>query len=150
MVVVLAEATVPAVTIPVADPTEAIPDMLLLHVPPPASDKVVVRSEQTLSVPSMAVGNGLTVTTAVIIHPVGKVYVMVAVLATVTVPAVTIPEADPTVAIPVALLLHVPPDVASLSVVVRPEQTESVPSMGVETGFTVTTPTAMQPVVGNT
>jgi hypothetical protein len=73
MVAVLVVATVPPVTIPVVKPTVAMPVALLLHVPPPASDKVIVKPEQTVSVPSMAVGNGYTVTTAVIIQPVGKV-----------------------------------------------------------------------------
>ncbi len=69
----LAVETVPPVTMPVVDPTVAMPVLLLLQVPPPASDNVVVKPEQTLSVPSIVVGNGLTVTTAVIIQPVGKV-----------------------------------------------------------------------------
>ena len=73
IVAVLVVATVPPVTTPVVNPTVAIPVALLLHVPPPASDKVVVNPEQTLRLPSIAVGNGLTVTTAVVIHPVGKV-----------------------------------------------------------------------------
>ena len=59
-------------TLPV-EPTVATVISLLLHVPPPASDKVVVNPEQTLRLPSIAVGNGLTVTTAVVIHPVGRV-----------------------------------------------------------------------------
>ena len=69
----LTVATVPPVTIPVVEPTVATPVALLLHVPPPASDKVVVNPEQTLRLPSIAVGNGLTVTTAVMIQPVPKV-----------------------------------------------------------------------------
>jgi hypothetical protein len=74
MVAVLTVATVPPVTMPVVAPTEAIPVLLLLHVPPEAALlSVVVDPEQTLSVPSMDVGKVLTVTTAVAIQPVGKV-----------------------------------------------------------------------------
>jgi hypothetical protein len=47
-----------------------MPVALLLHVPPPASDNVVVKPEQTLNVPEMAVGSGFTVTTVVIKQPV--------------------------------------------------------------------------------
>ncbi len=43
---------------------------------------------------------------------------------------VTTPVDEPTVAIAVLLLLHVPPDVALLSVVVLPWQTLAVPVMG--------------------
>ena len=48
----------------------------------------------------------------------------------VTVPAVTpvtTPEPDPTVAMVISLLLHTPPEVASLNVVVRPGHTLVVP-----------------------
>jgi hypothetical protein len=46
----------------------AVPE--LLHVPPVvASDNEVVRPVQTLIVPEMAVGNGLTVTIAVAVQP---------------------------------------------------------------------------------
>jgi hypothetical protein len=48
------------------------------------------------------------------------------------------PVDDPIVAF-VLLLLHVPPLVRSLSVVVEPGQTLSVPSMPDGKGFTVTT-----------
>ncbi len=144
IVAVLVVATVPPVTTPVVNPTVAIPVALLLQVPPPASLNVVVKPEHTVSVPNIADGNGLTVTTAVIIHPVGSVYVIVAVLAVATVPPVTIPVVKPTVAIPVALLLQVPPP-ASLNVVVKPEHTLRLPNMVVGNGFTVTTAVVKQP-----
>ena len=73
IVAVLVVATVPPVTTPVVDPTLAIPGALLLHVPPPASLNVVVKPEQTVKLPNIAVGNGLTVTSAVMIQPVPKV-----------------------------------------------------------------------------
>ena len=61
------------VTMPVEDPTVAIPVLPLAHVPPPASLKVVVNPTQTVAVPEMEDGNGYTVTTIVAIHPVGRV-----------------------------------------------------------------------------
>ena len=73
IVAVLVTATVAPVTIPVVDPTIATVVLLLLHVPPPASLNVVVKPEQTSSVPSIAVGKGSTVTMVVIIQPVDKV-----------------------------------------------------------------------------
>ena len=68
---------VPAAT-PVATPpgdvTPATAGTLLTHVPaPPASESVVERPIQTVSVPSMAVGGGFTVTVVVLIQPVGSV-----------------------------------------------------------------------------
>ena len=43
---------------------------------------------------------------------------------------VTTPEADPTVAIELSLLLQLPPDEASLNVVVEPTHVEGVPVIG--------------------
>ena len=132
---------------PVIDPTLAIPVALLLQVPPPAASvKVVVNPEQTTSVPSIAVVRGFTVTTAVMIQPVGNVYVIVAVLVAATTPPVTTPVKDPMLAVPVELLLHVPPAVASVNVVVSPEQTLRVPSIAVGNGLTVTIVVITQPV----
>jgi len=59
---------------PVTTPPEdidAIVELLLLHDPPggvPLS--VVVKPAQTLIVPVIEVGNGLTVTTTLVVHPV--------------------------------------------------------------------------------
>ena len=50
----------------------------------------------------------------------------------------TAPEGEPTVAIAVLLLLHVPPVVASPSVVVAPAQTLVVPVIAAGAGLTVT------------
>ena len=58
-------ATIP-VTIPVPAPMEASAGILLAHVPPPASLKVVVEPMQTWFVPPIEAGNGLTVTFLVI------------------------------------------------------------------------------------
>ena len=61
----------PPVTTPVLL-TDAITNILLLHVPPPASVNAVVSPTHTLSVPVIADGNGLTVTTDVVLQPVGS------------------------------------------------------------------------------
>lgn len=50
----------------------------------------------------------------------------------------TMPVEDPTTAIAVELLLHVPPGVLLLSVVVLPLHTSVVPVIAAGNGFTVT------------
>ena len=61
------------VTIPFEEPIVAFA-LLLIQVPPVALLlSVVVKPAQTASVPVMFAGNGLTVTTAVAIQPVGNV-----------------------------------------------------------------------------
>jgi hypothetical protein len=58
----------------------------------------------------------------------------------------TTPVAAPTVAMPVALLLQVPPGVASLNVVDAPTHMNAVPVMGEGNGFMVTVAVVLQPV----
>ena len=73
MYVIIDVPAVTPVTIPVDDPTVALP-LLLLHVPPAGVEfNVVVRPTQTFNVPVIAVGFGFTVTTAVLIQPVPSV-----------------------------------------------------------------------------
>ena len=57
----------------------------------------------------------------------------------------TIPESKPTVAVPVLLLLHVPPT-ASLSVIFDPAHTFIVPVIAAGNGLTVITALTIQPV----
>ena len=58
---------------PVSDPIVAF-ELLLLHVPNDvASLRFVVRPKHTSVAPKIGVGSGLTVTTAVIMQPVGIV-----------------------------------------------------------------------------
>ena len=68
--------TVPAVTpvtMPVA-PTVAIAVLLLLHVPPVESvPNADVSPRQTLELPVIVDGNGLTTTGCAVKHPVGNV-----------------------------------------------------------------------------
>ena len=140
--------TTPPVTIPVADPTLATAELLLVHTPGVATSlSVVAEPEHTAVVPSIPVGNGLTVSTAVLIQPVdNNVYVMVTVVGVNTVPAVTRPVVDPIFAKDAELLLQVPPGVPSLNDVVNPAQTVSVPSIGLGNGLTVTIADMLQPV----
>jgi len=104
------------VATPVADPTDATADELLAHNPPlVASVSVVdvgpVPPHKALA-PEIAAGRAFTVVTAVAIHVEGAVYVIVAVpVAT----PVSVPDDEPTVAVLMLLLLHVPPGVASAS-----------------------------------
>ena len=60
-------------------------------------------------------------------------------------PACTIPDVDPTVAIPVLLLLHKPPPVASLRLLVFPAHALAVPPIPEGDTFTVTMAVAVQP-----
>ena len=62
------------------------------------------------------------------------------------VPPVITPVVNIILAVAVALLLHEPPAVASVSVLLRPEHTFSEPMMVAGNGFTVTTSVAMHPV----
>ena len=60
---------------------------------------------------------------------------------------VTVPEVAPIVATPVLLLVHVPPEVASVNVVGNPTQTFVVPPIAAGFGLTVKLVTAIQPVL---
>jgi hypothetical protein len=131
-------------TMPEPVPTVATLVLPLAHVPPPASVSAVVLPMQTLVVPVIAPGSGLTVTVMVEEHPNGgAVYVIT------DVPAVipdTTPDEDPTVATPVLPLVHVPPGVMSPSVVVVVAQRPVVPNGAVGGAFTVTTVVAIFPL----
>jgi hypothetical protein len=124
------------------EPTVAMDVLLLVQVPPPASLKVLVRPTQTLKVPEMAEGAGLTVIAVVARQPVPNVYVIV------KDPAATpdtMPDDEPTVARVVVLLAHVPPP-ASLRVAVALTHTVAGPDMDAGSGLTVTTTVVRQPV----
>ena len=65
-----------------------------------------------------------------------------------TLTPVTTPDPDPTVAIPVLPLVHVPPAGVEFNVVVVPEQTVAVPVIAVGAVLTVTVCIAWQlPIV---
>ena len=108
------------VTTPVTD-TVATPVASLLQVPPVTdSPNVVVAAEQKITGVDgvRAAGAAMTVT-IVVAEQLPSEYAMVAVPAATP---LTIPP-DVTVAMLVALLLHVPPVTASVSVIVVPVQT---------------------------
>ena len=115
---------------------------MLVHVPPVVVlARVVVDASHTVVAPVMAAGNGLIVSTDMVRHEVGKVYVMRAV----PVPApVAMPVVSPMVATDRLLLPQVPPAGAQVSVVVALRQPVSglmVPG----SGFTVIVRAVLQP-----
>lgn len=59
----------------------------------------------------------------------------------------TMPDPEPTVATPVLLLVHVPPDGEELSVVLAPVHTEAVPDIAPGVVLTVTEAMAKHPPV---
>jgi len=122
------------VTIPELEPTVASAVLLLVHVPPVvASLNVVVANGQRTIVPVIAAGSGLTVSVVVVKHPVGAVYVIITVVPPVT--PVTIPDDEPTVALAVLLLVHVPPAGVDVSVILAPGQAIDGPAIGVGGAF---------------
>ena len=131
------------VTMPPVD-TVATNALLLLHVPPALTSlRLVVEPWHTDATPNIDPGNGLTVTTAVVWQPVGNTNMIVDVPADTP---VTTPLVMPIVAMPVALLLQVPGALASVSVVVSPAHTSSVPVITAGNGFTVTIAVMIHPV----
>ena len=116
----------------------------LLHVPmPEASVNVVEDIGHTLSVPDMEDGTDDTVTVAVAIQPVFKVYVIVVVPK----PSdVTKPVPVPTLATPELELVHVPPAGRSDNKVVPGLQIIKLPVIVDGNELTVATVVAMQPV----
>src|SRR3569833_1521277 len=98
------------VTIPLEDPTVAIVTLLLVHVPPPGMPVSVTVLPAHIVVPAAYPrirGVGFTVTTVVAKQPLGIIYVITAVP---TLIPVTIPELEPTVAMPGEPEDQVPPD----------------------------------------
>ena len=60
--------------------------------------------------------------------------------------AVTIPEAAPTEATDGVLVVHIPPGVEFVSVIVEPSHTDDGPVMGLGSGLTFTVTDLKQPV----
>lgn len=129
---------------PEEEPMVATDILLLLHVPNGVpSVSTAVAPKHTPTGPPIAAGSGLTVTTAVAIHVVGSVYVILTVFADTP---VTAPAKNGTVATAGLLLLHVPPTEASSNEVVALTQTCMVPVMGEGNGLTVTSVVRIHPV----
>jgi hypothetical protein len=130
--VITEDPAVTPVTIPVVPPTVAFV-LLLLHVPVPASDNVLLSPIQISVTPAIEDGKGLIVIITATLQPVGNVYVITDVPATTP---VKIPVEEPTVAL-LLLLLHVPLTEASLKVVADPTHTFNVPVMDAGNGSTI-------------
>ena len=113
----------------------ALAGTLLLHVPAgDASLNSVVAPTHTVAVPVMPDGGAMTETVAVTLQLPPSEYVMDAV------PGVTpviSPVNRPTLTV-VAVLVHEPPMIASLNVVVAPTHTVSLPPIGPGAGLTST------------
>jgi hypothetical protein len=118
--------------------------LLTFQVPPATLfDNELEAPIQTDNEPEIVDGDALTVTIVVRAHPAFVVNVIVALPA---VTPVTTPVADPTVAVAISLLLHVPPPaVLLLSVVTPPSHTVAIPVV-MAIGFTVIKVVALQPV----
>ena len=120
--------------------------ILLLHVPPGvASLNVVFAPTQIVVAPTIGAGSGFTTNDVVVIHPVPNVYVITVVPPGLA-PPVTNPVLVPIVATAVRLLLHVPPGVPSLKVVVSPAHIVVLPDIAAGKGLTVTVTVLKQPV----
>ena len=106
--------------------TVAIAVLLLDHVPDDvASLKVMVEPAQVEDGPAIAAGAEITDNVAVTVHPVVPSEYVIVSMPTAT--PVTTPLSDPMLATIDVLLLHTPPEVALVSAVVAPEQTDFVP-----------------------
>jgi hypothetical protein len=133
------------VTIPLTKPTVATEGLALVHVPPGvASFNVVVEPTHVCVVPVMAAGMGFTVKVVAVVHPVSVTVYPIEVVPSASV--VTMPVADPIVAVVGTLLVHVPPGVGSIRVTVAPRQAPPGPMIFNGNGLTVTCLTAEQPM----
>ena len=130
-------------------PTVAIPVLLLDHKPPTTvSDNVVHAPTHTLDTPRIGPGEGLTFTVVVTKQLVGNVYFIVVDKPFVT-PVTVVDELGPAVHVAASglLLVHVPPGVPSVNVIVWPTHTDDGPDIGAADGeLTVTTTVEAQPV----
>jgi len=129
---------VPAAT-PVVTPDAVIVAtavLLLLHTPPETLLLIeAVEPAHIAVVPATADGSVLTVTVLDEVHPVGSIYVMDAVpVATV----VNVPADGSITATEPLPLVQVPPEDASVSVVVAPAHKDVVPPMAAGDELTIT------------
>jgi len=116
----------------------------LVHVPPVVpSVKVMADPTQKANEVEMATGVVLTVIIVVTEQPVPSEYVINEVPENTP---VTIPELAPIVATVVVPLVHVPPVVPSVSVIVEPAQNEDEVEIAVGKALTVTIVVVEQPV----
>lgn len=113
----------------------AIVALPLLHTPPVLrSYRPIVAPAHSENVPTMAEGNGFVVTIVLILQPVAEaIYVITEVPGDAP---VTVPDAEPMVAIAVLLLLQAP--APSRNTVVAPTHTLVMPLIAAGKGLTVT------------
>ena len=130
------------VTVPVDEPIVAIKSSPDDQIPPPEPESVEVEPIQACVVPEIEPGTALTVTCAVAIQPVARVYVIVELPADTP---VNVPLVEPIVATAMLPLVHVPPKGVALNVVVDPAHTTAVPVIGPGVVFTVTSFVAKHP-----
>jgi len=133
------------VTVPELLPIVAIDVLLLVHVPPLGLPvRVLVEPSHTVLLLEIT-GSALMVAVDVTLQPPLNVYEMIVVPA---VAAVTTPDELPTEATPGVPLVHVPPLVALLSVIVPPAPHMIIVAgeIAAGIGFTVTSLVAKQPV----
>ena len=130
------------VTTPVAEPTVAMPVLLLLHVPPAVVLARVVDEPRQVDGEPVIAANGATETTVVALQP----FVLYVIVALPEATPVTTPVEVPTVAIVLLLLLHVPPAIAQLSDEVPPAHNVVVPVIEA-TALTVASVVTKQPVI---
>ena len=116
-----------------------------VHVPAALSlVNAVLEPAHTESVPDIASGIGLTVIVAEVMQPVPRVYMIVATPWVIPVTAPAVPVPTPTVT---SVLLHEPPEVASVRMIVDATQTAEGPPMLPGFALTVTSLIALQPVL---
>ena len=140
----MATPAVSPLTRPVVNPTAAVVMALLLQLPPAVgSVRLTVDPIHTADAPLIAPGCGLTLMPLVAVQPVPNEYVIVAVPG---LTPVTSPVAELMAAIAVLLLLHVPPAVALVKVVVVPAHSPDTPLMAEGTATTVIVFVTVQPV----
>jgi len=145
--VIVVVLVVTPITIPDEEPTVATVVVLLVQWPPVvASVNVVEAVPHTWNVPAIDAGAGTVFTdkSAVVLQPVGNLYVIVVVP---LITPVTIPVEEPTVATEVVLLVQVPPGEASVSATVAPSQIAAIAPITAGIAFTVNVCFAEQPVV---
>jgi len=133
------------VTTPDDASTVAIAVLLLVHVPPEIlCARVLDAPTQAFVVPVIAASAALTVTCVTETQPAPDLtYDILAVPAATP---VTMPDADPTVALVVALLVHVPPLVVFERAVVPPAHMVLLPEFAGNAAFTVTVVERAHPV----
>jgi hypothetical protein len=126
------------------EPIVATVGSLLVHVPPPKSESVLVLPTHKLVVPVIIPGTGLTVTVCVAKQPGLDVNVIID---RPEFTPVSRPEDEPIAAFAGMVLVHVPAPDGSVSVADAPTHTLKVPVIGSGGSTTVIVVAALQPAL---